>query len=264
MGLKDYYVASVKAALLSQAPTATIVDISHNVRSFDIPEAAFQLRSIWKQFPIGTVHIIGINSEYSKKQTHLVVQYMSHYFIAADNGIFSLLFDDIPEDIYEINIELGFDWTFPMKGVFATVAAHLSKGGTAEFIGKRVQSYKEVLGHTPIVDADNITTHVEYIDKYGNIYLNITKSIFEETKKGRSFAIQIKKSHNSMRKISNNFSDVPDGDRLAMWASNGHLMIALNGGATDHGGGATDLLGMKKGDIVNIIFYDYQNSEDEF
>jgi len=273
MGLTDHYVASVKAAILANAPQAVIVDVSHNIRSFDIHEAAFHLRSVWHHFPMGTVHVIGINPEYSMEQTHLIVQYMSHYFIAADNGVFSLIFDDQPEDVYEISLEQGNDWTFPMKGVFASVAAHLSKGGTVDFVAKKISRYKTVLSPKPIIEEKAILGHVEYIDKYGNVYCNITKDIFEAERKGRNFSILFKRRNFSIlfkralytiRNISNNFSDVPEGERLAMWASNGHLFIALNGGATDQGGGAASLLSLKKGEIIRIEFDGNAHSEDEF
>lgn len=264
MGITDHYVAAVKASILAQAPQATIVDISHQVRSFDLHEAAFLLRSVWHLFPMGTVHVIGINPEFTTEQTHLVVQYMSHYFIAADNGIFSLIFDEQPEDIYEIHLEQGEDWTFPMKGVFATVAAHLSKGGAIDFVGRPVESYRHLIAPKPFIEEDTITGHVEYIDKYGNVYCNITKDIFEAHRRGRSFAIQFKRAQYTIRTISNNFSDVVEGERLAMWAVNGHLLIALNGGATDQGGGAASLLSLKKGEIIRIDFYGDPDSENEF
>jgi len=264
LGITDHYVASVKAAILASAPQAVIVDISHNIRSFDLHNAAFLLRSVWHQFPMGTVHVIGINPEYSAEQTHLVVHHMSHYFIAADNGIFSLIFDEQPEDIYEIGLEQGADWTFPMRGVFATVASHLSKGGAVDFVGKRTDSYRLLLSQKPSLENDGITGHVEYIDKYGNVYCNITKDIFEAERKGRNFSILFKRALYTIRTISSNYSDVVEGERLAMWASNGYLLIALNGGATDQGGGASSLLSLKKGEIIRIEFDGNAHSEDEF
>jgi len=68
LGLRDHYVAAVKASILSQAPQAMIVDISHEVRSFDIQAAAFLVRNVWHQFPLGTVHVIGINPELTALQ----------------------------------------------------------------------------------------------------------------------------------------------------------------------------------------------------
>jgi len=151
-----------------------------------------------------------------------------------------------------------------LRGVFATVASHLSKGGAVDFVGKRTDSYRLLLSQKPSLENDGITGHVEYIDKYGNVYCNITKDIFEAERKGRNFSILFKRALYTIRTISSNYSDVVEGERLAMWASNGYLLIALNGGATDQGGGASSLLSLKKGEIIRIEFDGNAHSEDEF
>ncbi|NQY67037.1 MAG: SAM-dependent chlorinase/fluorinase, partial [Flavobacteriales bacterium] len=63
LGLKDYYVSLIKAAILSQEPTSTIVDISHNVPKFDILQASFILKNSYAAFPEGTIHIVGIDAD---------------------------------------------------------------------------------------------------------------------------------------------------------------------------------------------------------
>lgn len=263
LGLRDHYVASVKAAILGNAPQANIVDISHDVRPFDIHGAAFMLRSVWQQFPMGTVHVIGINPELTSEQSHIVIHYMSHYFVGADNGVFSLLFDEKPEDIYEITLPQGEDWTFPMRGVFALAAAHLSKGGAPEFLGNRTQNLAHILTADSYVDGNTLKGRVEYVDHYGNVYVNINKTLFESERKGRQFAVMFKRSLFAITKISRYYTDVVEGERLAMWASNGQLLIAINGGASNHGGGASQLFGLVTGDSIKIEFYGDANSEDD-
>ena len=58
MGLADHYVGTVKGAILALSPQVTIVDISHDVRPFDLNHAAYLLKSSWQNFPMSTVHII--------------------------------------------------------------------------------------------------------------------------------------------------------------------------------------------------------------
>jgi S-adenosylmethionine hydrolase len=260
LGHKDFYVASVKAAIYAQAPDAAIVDISHQVTPFDIYEAAFLLRSVWKQFPIGSVHVIGINPELTSEQSHLVIQYMGHYFIGADNGVFGQLFDEIVEDVFEIELPQGNDWVFPMKGVFATSAAHLSKGGNPEILGRRAKGYTSTMKQLPTIEQDQIIGKVIHIDHYGNVYTSITQTVFEQERKGRSYSIVLNRSRWNIKKISRYYHDVVEGERLAMWASNGHLMIALHGGVSGHGNGAADLFGLEKGNAIRVEFYGNSNS----
>jgi len=254
LGNKDFYAASVKAAILSQAPGATIVDISHHVKPFDIADAAFQVASVFRDFPIGSVHVLGINSLLRADQPHVVVHHMGHYFVSADNGIFGLLMDEDPEDIYEINLPHGDHWNFPMKGVFAIAAAHLSKGGKPEFLGKRVTSLNRSIPNLPMIEENAIKGQVVFLDHYGNVYTNITRSFFETMARGRNFSITFKRQFNAIHRISRGFEEVIQGELLAMWAENEHLLIAVNGGVIGHGGSASQLFALKPKDIVRVDF----------
>ncbi|MDZ4823815.1 MAG: SAM-dependent chlorinase/fluorinase [Flavobacteriales bacterium] len=255
LGHRDYYVAAVKAAILSHAPNTQVVDITHHIAPFSIYEAAYQLRSVCMDFPIGTVHILGINPELKADQPHIVVHHMSHYFIGADNGIFSLLFDTEPEDIFEITLPQGESWTFPLKGVFATTAAHLANGGTPELLGRRVKSVKKTQANTPLIDEDLLRGSVIQIDHYGNVVINITRTLFDNMRRGRQFSISFKRAGYSITKISEYFTEVIEGERLAMFATNGYLIIAINGGVTGHGGSAASLFGLRLNDIIRVEFY---------
>ncbi|MFM7619515.1 MAG: SAM-dependent chlorinase/fluorinase, partial [Bacteroidota bacterium] len=66
LGYKDHYVALVKAALLNANPTCIPVDISHAIGTGQVDHAAFLLRSVWNEFPFGTVHINGVDSYLQK------------------------------------------------------------------------------------------------------------------------------------------------------------------------------------------------------
>lgn len=71
MGHKDYYVASIKGAIYSKIKQAVVVDISHEIKPFDIAHASYVLKNCFKDFPIGTIHIVGVNPETNGRlQTH--------------------------------------------------------------------------------------------------------------------------------------------------------------------------------------------------
>lgn len=254
LGHKDFYLASVKAAILSQFPDARIVDISHQVKPFDIHDAAFQLRSVFRDFPLGTVHMIGVNSQLMMDQPHVVVYHLGHYFVGADNGIFGLLFDEEPEDVYEINLPQNEHWNFAMKGVFSTAAAHLAKGGKPEFLGRKTQGIHRAMPNLPMLEANAIKGQVVFVDHYGNVFTNITKSFFQSVSRGRNFSITFKRQHYIITRISNGFEEVIQGELLAMWATNDHLLIAVNGGVIGHGGSASQLFALKPNDIVRVDF----------
>ena len=95
LGSKDSYLASVKGAIYNQIEDVKIIDITNDILPFNVQEAAFVLRNCFKDFPIGTVHIISVDDELTVHNEHLAVKANGHYFVGADNGLFSLLLNEI-------------------------------------------------------------------------------------------------------------------------------------------------------------------------
>ena len=95
LGYKDFYQAALKGSILKTLPKVTIIDISHEIEAFNISKAAFLLKNSFHYFPKGTVHLIGIDTVYSASNKYLALKYQDHYFVGADNGIFSLIFEEI-------------------------------------------------------------------------------------------------------------------------------------------------------------------------
>uniref|UniRef100_UPI0030D78422 SAM hydrolase/SAM-dependent halogenase family protein n=1 Tax=uncultured Planktosalinus sp. TaxID=1810935 RepID=UPI0030D78422 len=90
-GEKDHFAGAVKGAIYSELETIKIVDISHSVSPFHITEAAYIIQNAYRSFPKGTIHIVGIDSELTPENKHIAVLLDDHYFICADNGIVSLI-----------------------------------------------------------------------------------------------------------------------------------------------------------------------------
>ena len=104
-GYKDYFISVIKASIYKEIPNANVVDISNSVSPFNHSEAAYILKNAYNAFPKKSIHIIGVDSEFSPENKHLLMSFDDHYFIGADNGIFSLLLEGRKYDkLVEINI----------------------------------------------------------------------------------------------------------------------------------------------------------------
>ena len=66
-GIKDHFAGAVKGALLSEISDAKVVDISHDISPFSILEAAYVIQNAFSSFPVGSIHIIGVDSEISEE-----------------------------------------------------------------------------------------------------------------------------------------------------------------------------------------------------
>ena len=246
-GQTDYYTALIKGALLCQQPGLTLVDITHNVKNYDIVQAAFILKNAYSAFPKGTIHLVSVNTFYRSDFCYLALRYDDHYFIGPDNGVFSLLFGNPSNDIYELEYDIA-DETLPVKMVFAQAVKHILGGMPFNEIGIPVESIEQRITFQPVTTATQIRGSVIHVDNYQNVITNITKSLFSQIGKNRPFSISFRR-HEPISKISANYADVPVGEPLCWFNSADNLEIAINMGR------ASELLGLDVDHQVQIDFF---------
>lgn len=255
-GNKDHYVASVKGRIYTYFAEAVIVDISHDIPFFDLGKAAHVLKNAYINFPKGSIHIIGVNAVASIEMPHIIVEYGGHYFIGADNGIFSLLFPEIPQHVWEVNVmQDSLSFTFPCLDVFPKVAAKIAKKedfGTFTYPSR----IKTILSpscpaYSHNADAEGnlidgfIRGRVVYIDCYGNLITDIPRHRFEEFYANfAKFELSISKE--TFTRLHQAYQDVPMGDLVALFGADDMLQVAICQGP------ASTLLNIKTGEYVNI------------
>jgi S-adenosylmethionine hydrolase len=246
-GLKDYYAGAVKGAILKLLPDARIVDISHQIPAFDLSQAAFIIRNSYPNFPDGTIHILAVNTEAAVDTPHTLVFHRGHYFIGADNGIFSLLFDETPGQIIEIDVIQDSDYfIFPTRDVFVKVACHIASGKPIESLGFPKDKVLTKMAFQPVIQSDLVKGKVIYIDNYENVFINISESLFRSVVKNRKFAITFRSLSYRITEISKSYKDVSQGDMLALFSTSGYLEIAIREG------NAGSLLGLKMDQLVTV------------
>lgn len=265
-GTKDHYVGSVKGALYSELNDLRIVDISHSISPFNIIEAAYIIENSYKNFPIGSIHIIGVDSEKTPEQNHLVIKLDGHYFICADNGILSLLTTKIKaEKIININVHNELPTTFSVLDVFVKIAAHIYRGGSIDLVGSKIEKLKELYNINPILNekTNEIIGNVIYVDNYENVVTNITKKIFQDFGKSRKFEInarnykfkQIVKSYSeAIRFDINKESRKEIGKKIALFNKSDYLELSIYKSNPLSSGGASSLFGLNYRDIIIIKF----------
>ncbi len=265
-GTKDHFVGAVKGAIYSELKDAKIVDISHHISPFHITETAYILKNAYQNFPKGSIHIIGVDSELSVENKHVAILLDEHYFICPDNGIISMIASEIkPEKIVEITIHNNIISSFNVLDVFVKVACHIARGGTLEVIGKEISEYKQLTEVHPHINEEKnqIIGSVIFIDNYGNIISNISKKLFQEIGKGRSFEI-IARNY-TFNKIFRKYNEIinydtpsenrqDDGKKLALFNSANYLEIAIFKSNLKTVGGASTLLGLDYRDTITIRF----------
>ncbi len=265
-GTKDHFVGAIKGAIFNELDNARVIDISHQISPFNITETAYVVKNAYQNFPKGSIHIVGVDSELSSENKHIALLLDDHYFVCPDNGVISMIASDIkPEKIVEITIHDRLISSFNVLDVFVKVACHIARGGTLEVIGKGIDDFKQLTEVHPFINDEKtqIVGSVIYIDNYGNVISNISKKLFQEIGKGRNFEVVAR--NYTFTRIQQQYNEVvnfdtpvqnrqDDGKRLAIFNSANFLEIAIYKSNLKTVGGAADLLGLAYRDTITIRF----------
>ncbi len=265
-GHKDHFVGAIKGTIYKELSDAKIVDISHSISPFNIQECAYILKNSYKNFPDGSIHIVGVDSELTPENQHIAVLVDDHYFITANNGVIGLIISEIvPEKVVEIQLPNIVDSPFPEMDVFVKAASHIARGGKLEVIGRSFKNLKDLREFNPRIsdDGKTISGSVIYIDNYGNVVTNIQQNIFKSIGKGRPFELHAR--NKKIREIHKKYSDIINydldksqrkspGELLALFNSSGYIEIAIYKSDLNTVGGASTLLGLDYRDTVMINF----------
>jgi S-adenosylmethionine hydrolase len=246
-GTTDYFAAALKGEILSAALDAIVVDVSHDIAKFNQVHGGFVLKNAWTRFPEGTVHVAAVCSTGGEPPSLLALAHEKHFFLGPDDGFFSLVFDEIPAEIYHVRNSKG-DKVLLTSATIGASAAYLAKGGKISKMGDKPEEVRRKLLLRAAVEEDIIKGSVIYIDSFGNLVTNITQALINRFAKGRGFEVVMKKSEYSIEEISMDYFSAGQGNMLATFNEAGYLEIAISGGD------AAGLLNMKYGDIVRIEF----------
>jgi S-adenosylmethionine hydrolase len=248
-GTQDHYVGAMKAVMLSIAPEARFVDISHEIPPQDIMAGAWVLKNSASLYPSGTVHLVVVDPGVGTDRKPVALKMGDQLYVGPDNGIFSLIAE---ENEYEaVELTNSSFWreqasnTFHGRDIFAPAAAHLAAGVPLQELGEPLKSVVSYRWAIPISDNDGIQGWVLHIDRFGNLVTNIPASLIEEVI-GES-GLKIYVGNSILEKIVPTFGSVPDGEPAAYIGSAGNLEIAINKG------NAQQMLSVEKGAQISIV-----------
>jgi len=221
----DYYTGSLKGEILTRCPNVEVIDISHQIRSFDVAQCAFVLRHAYKHFVPGTIHLMAVQSEPESLAPMVIVYHRMHYFVGLNDGRFSLLFDDPPEEAMALS-QPSEPHSFAALKLFSFAVEAIVEG-KMETETKPCLLFSETLSR-PVYSSLEIVGRVIYIDSYGNAITNISRTLFIKVSKGRTFEIFVRGPFAKLTNIVGAYDDVASGQMLALFNSMGYLEIAIN------------------------------------
>lgn len=139
-----------------------------------------------------------------------------------------MILGEKPDEVYEITHSSNMH-TLDIVLRFAETAQALQQGIKPEEIGPAAENIAVQNPLKPIVQDDYIEGQIIYIDRFENVIVNITRSLFESSRKGRGFKIYVMRD-DYITRIHDTYTDVREGGKVALFNTAGYLEIAINKG----------------------------------
>jgi S-adenosylmethionine hydrolase len=245
-GTIDDAVAICKGVMLTVAPDAEIVDLTHQVTPYSITDGARLLARTAQYYPAGTVFVTVIDPGVGTSRRSIVVKTKrGQYFVLPDNGLVTPLVDrdgfagarEITNRAWMVGGKLSS--TFHGRDVFSPVAAHLARGEDWTRVGPVLGELARLEVPKPAVDERGITGSVVALDgPYGNLVTNVSGDAFRALGYAHGDSVHLKVGPEEITApFVATFGDVAVGMALVYVDSRGLLSLALNQGnfAREHG-----------------------------
>jgi S-adenosylmethionine hydrolase len=230
-GTTDHFAGVMKGVILSIAPATTkIVDITHDVRPFDVLDGGFTIAQAYSYFPQKTIHAVVIDPGVGSTRRPLLVEAAGQYFIAPDNGVLSLILARAKPKVRYITNERYFlkplSRTFHGRDVFSPVAAHLASGVLPARFGPLITDYLRLGFDQPArAGKREWTGCVLKVDRFGNI---ITNFHIADHPQLNTHSFEVKIGPERIARLALTFTDCGPNELFAIVGSSGYLEIAMN------------------------------------
>jgi hypothetical protein len=238
------YVGAMKGVILSIAPEARVVDITHGIRSFDVRHAAYVVKSVCPYFPSGSIHVVVVDPGVGTARRGVAIETRDYYYVGPDNGVFTFVRNI--KRVVELKLEAKSK-TFHGRDIFAPVAARLANGEDITSFGEEVEDIVRLPIAEARISKGFVTGEVLCVDVFGNVITNIPQSLLTKANINYGDRIRVKLEGRELEMpFLESYGFASPGELLALVGSEGYLEIAVNQGR------ASERLSLKGGEKVEI------------
>lgn len=167
----------MKAVILSLAPNARLVDVTHEIAPHALVEGALALEAMAACSPRGTIHLAVVDPGVGTARRGLVVAAVGQLFVGPDNGLFEPLYAHSPWSAHELAApeyrRPRVSRTFHGRDVFAPAVAHLALGVPPECFGPPVSDPVRIPWPVPRRIPGGTAGTVIHVDRFGNLITSI-------------------------------------------------------------------------------------------
>lgn len=233
-GLRDPYVAEMKAVILGLSPESKIIDISHEIERFNVAMGSYTLASASPYFPKGTIHVVVIDPGVGTLREAILIRTRSGYYVGPDNGVlFQAAENQGIKNIYRIEnpkfMLSRISKTFHGRDIFAPAAAYLAKGIPAEKFGPETTDIVKPEFAKVIKINNEMIGAVLHIDRFGNIITNFTERKLRSMGIERKVKIRLRDTDLELQ-LCEAYGEADSQQPHAIIGSHNFLEISINQG----------------------------------
>ena len=244
-GLRDPYVAEMKAVILCIARDVHLVDITHDVAPHDIAEGALALEAAALLFPRGTVHVAVVDPGVGTARRGLVLVSRDQVFVGPDNGLFTAFLREEGWEAYALTAEEfrrpRVSPTFHGRDIFTPAAAHVARGLDVRRLGPVVRDPVRLTWPEGREATGEVAGAVVHIDRFGNL----VTSVRAEAVRGLGAGAVVHVAGCVLRLVET-YGDLSEHEAGGLIGSRHRLEVAMREGR------AEALLGAKRGTPVRV------------
>jgi S-adenosylmethionine hydrolase len=254
-GLQDDFVGTCHGVIKRIAPEVEIIDITHGLGAGHVLQGALMLANTLPYMPVG-VHLAVVDPGVGGSRRALALRDVEgRLYVGPDNGLLvpaAERFGGIA-DAYELtNSDYALEpvsRTFHGRDLFSPAAAHLALGVDPAKLGPPVAV--DALARLDIpqaeLGANRIRATVLYVDRFGNIALNLTREHLDHAAIVPGTKVEIEHAGDRYFAVAGRtFADARSGDLLLYEDAYRNVAIAVSRGD------AAAVLGVNPGQEVRL------------
>jgi S-adenosylmethionine hydrolase len=248
-GTRDHYAGTMKGVIAGLCPEASLIDITHDIPPHDVLGAALELSAAYKFFPAGTIFLVVVDPGVGSSRHGLVAEAAEFKFVAPDNGVLSLVFQEArPRRVVELTerryARPTVSRTFEGRDRFGPAAGWLARGIEPTAMGRPLSKWETLAIPAAVVADGHLVGEILRVDRFGNLVSNIDRKTFEQFRHDRPIHIAI--AEHPIDRLVQTYAEADAGAVCALFGSSDHLEIAVNGGS------AAERLAAGRGALLRI------------
>jgi S-adenosyl-L-methionine hydrolase (adenosine-forming) len=225
------------------APEAEVIDITHGISPQHVLQGALVLANTLPYMPVG-IHVAVVDPGVGGDRKPLALRGADgRCYVGPDNGLLLIAADRLGgvEEAVEIADErymlTPVSRTFHGRDVFSPAAAHLAAGVELNELGPRLEPDKLTRLEVPAaqVGSSRIRATALYVDRFGNIQLNLTSDELERVGIVPGTKVEVEVRFERYFAIAaRTFADVRPGDIVLYEDAYRNIALAINQGNAAH------------------------------